>query len=120
MGWQSNAEVRQALVAARALLLPSFSEGLPIVLMEAQALERPVITTYIGGIPELVDQECGWIVPAGSIEHIADAMIAALETSSEQLKKMGAAGRKRVTDAHDISRNTEVLRDLFVKFGKPD
>ena len=120
LGWQSNADVRQALVAARALLLPSFSEGLPIVLMEAQALERPVITTYIGGIPELVDQECGWVIPAGSIEHIAGAMIAALETSSEQLTRMGAAGRKRVTAAHDISRNTEVLRDLFVTFGRPD
>ncbi len=118
LGWQSNAEVRRALGSARALLLPSFSEGLPIVLMEALALERPVITTFIGGIPELVDQECGWVIPAGSIEHIADAMIAALETSSGQLKRMGAAGRKRVADAHDISKNTDILRDMFVQAGR--
>lgn len=118
LGWRSNTEVQQALNSARALLLPSFAEGLPVVLMEAQALERPVITTYIGGIPELVDQDCGWIIPAGSVAHIADAMVAALEASSAQLKRMGATGRKRVIDAHDVTKNTKMLRDLFVEIGK--
>ena len=53
-GWISSAQVRDELLAARALVLPSFAEGLPVVIMEAMALGRPVISTFIAGIPELV------------------------------------------------------------------
>src|ERR1019366_5432957 len=53
-GWISAAEVREQILAARALVLPSFAEGLPIVIMEAMALRRPVISTLGAGIPELV------------------------------------------------------------------
>lgn len=62
-GWQSSAEVLRTIAESRALVLPSFAEGLPIVLLEALALERPVVTTTVAGIPELVDDECGRIVP---------------------------------------------------------
>jgi colanic acid/amylovoran biosynthesis glycosyltransferase len=48
-GWISSAQVRDELLAARALVLPSFAEGLPVVLMEAMALRRPVISTYVAG-----------------------------------------------------------------------
>lgn len=115
MGWQSNAEVRLILGSARALLLPSFAEGLPVAIMEAHALARPVITTFIAGIPELVDRGCGWIIPAGSVEEITRAMTAALETSPTQLKKMGREGRRRVAEAHDVTRNAVALRELLVR-----
>src|SRR6202043_2778642 len=60
-GWKSGLEVTQEILAARALVLPSFAEGLPVVLMEALALQRPVISTYVAGIPELVIAgENGW------------------------------------------------------------
>ena len=55
LGWCSNREVRDRLSRARAMLLPSFAEGLPVSIMEAFALRTPVISTYIAGIPELVD-----------------------------------------------------------------
>ncbi|MDU1694718.1 MAG: glycosyltransferase, partial [Bradyrhizobium sp.] len=65
-GWATAGEVRSHLLRGRALVLPSFAEGLPVVIMEAMALRRPVISTYVAGIPELVrDQEHGWLVPAG-------------------------------------------------------
>ena len=48
--------MREEILAARALVLPSFAEGLPVVIMEAMALRRPVLTTYVAGIPELVRQ----------------------------------------------------------------
>ena len=64
--------MRDEILAARALVLPSFAEGLPVVIMEAMALRRPVITTYVAGIPELVrDGENGWLVPAGDVEALA-------------------------------------------------
>jgi colanic acid/amylovoran biosynthesis glycosyltransferase len=115
MGWRSNAEVRQLVGGSRALLLPSLSEGLPIALMEALALGRPVITTYIAGIPELVDQRNGWIIPAGSVERIAEAMKEALEASSATLIEKGQQGRQRVVLAHDIRKNAAKLRQILVQ-----
>ena len=115
LGWRNNDEVRQTLGNARALLLPSFAEGLPVVIMEAFALGRPVVTTYVAGIPELVDQRCGWIIPAGSVEDIVGAMIAALEAPPSQLYEMGQEGRRRVIEAHDVHRNAAALRMLLAQ-----
>src|SRR4029079_17376661 len=80
-GVRSAAEIREHLNRCRAFVLPSFAEGLPVVIMEAFALDRPVICTAVAGIPELVDNSCGWLIPAGSEEALADAMSAALHTS---------------------------------------
>jgi hypothetical protein len=55
IGWKSGEEVRQEILAARAMVLPSFAEGLPVVIMETLALGRPVISTYIAG-----RRGCGW------------------------------------------------------------
>jgi len=65
-GWISGEQVRDEILKARALVLPSFAEGLPVVIMEAMALQRPVLSTYVAGIPELVvPGENGWLIPAG-------------------------------------------------------
>jgi len=103
------ATVRRHLLAARAFVLPSFGEGLPVVIMEALALERPVIASAIAGTPELVDADCGWLIPAGAVEPLVEAMAAALAASPEQLARMGAAGRARVVAAHDAGRNGPAL-----------
>lgn len=111
-GWATGAQVRQHLEGARAMLLPSFAEGLPVVIMEALALGRPVLTTYIAGIPELVRNEReGWLFPAGSPQATADAMEACLRTPLPQLREMGLSGRERVAQMHDAHRNAGELRD---------
>jgi glycosyltransferase involved in cell wall biosynthesis len=100
-GWLTAEEVRQEIAAARALVLPSFSEGLPIVILEAFAVARPVISTYIGGIPEAVrDGESGWLIPAGSMEALADAMEDALASSLERTEHMGSIGKALVLERH--------------------
>ena len=53
-GWIDEAQVREHILASRCLVLPSFAEGLPAMIMEALALQRPVVSTYVAGIPELV------------------------------------------------------------------
>jgi colanic acid/amylovoran biosynthesis glycosyltransferase len=74
-GWISGDCVKAEIIAARALVLPSFSEKMPVVIMEAIALGRPVISTYIAGIPELVRPgETGWLVPAGDEVTLAEAL----------------------------------------------
>ena len=113
-GWIGSAQVRTEILAARALVLPSFAEGLPVVIMEAMALCRPVITTYVAGIPELVcNDENGWLVAAGDIEALADAMAACLDAPADRLARMGDAAHRRVLARHDIDREAAKLAALF-------
>ncbi len=115
VGWQSGTQVRDLIEGARAFVLPSLAEGLPVVLMEALALGRPVITTYIAGIPELVtDQTCGWLVPAGCVDQLATAIRRCLSAPDTLIQDMGAAGRARVLEQHDISKEGRKLAELFV------
>ena len=109
VGSLDGAGVRRLIEGARAFVLPSFAEGLPVVIMEALALERPVIATAIAGTPELVDAACGWLVPAGSAEAVADAMAAALDAPPETIAAMGREGRRRVVERHDAARNARAL-----------
>jgi colanic acid/amylovoran biosynthesis glycosyltransferase len=113
-GYLSNEDVRRELQHARALVLPSFAEGLPIVIMEALAQGRPVISTYIAGIPELVEPGVnGWLVPAGAVEPLVDAMAEALTLDPAYLERMGRAGAATVADQHDIATQAKKLADLF-------
>lgn len=113
-GWISGEQVRTEIVAARALVLPSFTEGLPVVIMEAMAMSRPVIATYVGGIPELVLQgETGWLVPAGDVDQLAQSMKRVLGAGSEQLAAMGRQARTRVLQRHDVDNSATQLAGLF-------
>jgi colanic acid/amylovoran biosynthesis glycosyltransferase len=113
-GWIGNEQVRDEILAARAMVLPSFAEGLPVVIMEALALGRPVISTFVAGIPELVESgECGWLVPSGDIEALVEAMHAALIAPVERLGEMGREGHARVRERHDATREAAKLAKLF-------
>jgi glycosyltransferase involved in cell wall biosynthesis len=115
-GWISSAQVRYELLAARALVLPSFAEGLPVVIMEAMALRRPVISTFIAGIPELVRPgEHGWLVPAGDVEALVEAIEKCLTIDTEDLGRMGQAARLRVQRRHDVDQEATKLHGLFQK-----
>jgi colanic acid/amylovoran biosynthesis glycosyltransferase len=114
LGWQSNAEVRETILASRGMILPSFAEGLPVVIMEALALGRPVLSTYVAGIPELVDAtNCGYLVPAGSVGELAKGMKELLGSSVERLRAMGREGARRVAERHDACVEARKLANLF-------
>jgi glycosyltransferase involved in cell wall biosynthesis len=113
-GWISSDQVRDEILAARALVLPSFAEGLPVVIMEAMALRRPVVSTFVAGIPELIDPgEHGWLVPAGDAEALASAMQTCLDAPLETITRMGDAARARVLERHDVDKEAGKLIDLF-------
>lgn len=113
-GWISSARVREELLGARALVLPSFAEGLPVVVMESMALGRPVISTFIAGIPELVqDGAQGWLIPAGDVDALAGAMQECLQAEPQRLLAMGRSARKRVFERHLVDAEAARLRLLF-------
>lgn len=113
-GWATNSEVCQHIINSRATVLASFAEGLPVVIMEALALGRPVVSTYIAGIPELVEPEVsGWLVPSGSVAALAQAMRQVLQSPTEQLSKMGRAGAAKVALQHDVTIEASKLAALF-------
>jgi colanic acid/amylovoran biosynthesis glycosyltransferase len=113
-GFLDNRAVRRELEAARALVLPSFAEGLPVVIMEALALGRPVIATHIAGIPELVEPgRNGWLVPAGAVEPLVEAMAEALAADPAELDRMGRAGADRAARQHDAAAEAEKLSALI-------
>lgn len=118
-GWGTRAEVRAALSEARALLLPSRAEGLPVVIMEALALGCPVISTRIAGIPELLDADCGWIVPPGDLDALEAALRDCLAASAERLDGMGRIGRARVEERHDQAKNAARLRQVILGEDRP-
>jgi colanic acid/amylovoran biosynthesis glycosyltransferase len=100
-GWASSEQVRDELLASRALVLASFMEAMPMVLMEALALQRPVVATSVGGIPELVrDGREGWLTTVGSAQSLAEGIERCLATDLATLHAMGDAGRRRVLERH--------------------
>ncbi|MEM7761230.1 MAG: glycosyltransferase [Cyanobacteria bacterium P01_A01_bin.40] len=118
-GWVTNEEVRQQILASQAMVLASFAEGLPVVIMEALALGRPVVSTYVAGIPELLEENtCGWLVPSGSVMGLTSAMRKVLQTPEDQLEQMSKIGFERVSKFHNAAIEAQKLADLFVRSSK--
>lgn len=109
-GWVDEARIAAELQKAHALLMPSFAEGLPMVIMEAMAAGRLVIATYIAGIPELVQPaRTGWLVPAGDAGALAQAMRDLAQTDSTHLAQMADAAHARVLARHDVATEAAKL-----------
>jgi glycosyltransferase involved in cell wall biosynthesis len=112
-GYRDQAGVAAMLRTADLFVLPSFAEGLPVVLMEAMATGVPVVSTRIAGIPELVeDGVSGLLVPAGNVAALAGAMRAVL-SDPDRARAMGQAGQARVRLRHDSATEAARLRTLL-------
>ena len=119
LGYQSQSAVAEELQNSDLLCLPSFAEGVPVVLMEAMASGLPVIATQVGGVSELVeDGVTGHIVPPGSASHLADA-IEDLAKSAEVRTEMGAKGQKVVSEHFDSQTEAARIAALFLDQVEP-
>lgn len=115
-GWVNGERVREELLASKAMVLPSFAEGLPVVVMEAMALRRVVLSTRIAGIPELVRHGVdGWLVTPGDVEALVDSLIEILDAPVEHLAAMGEGARQRVLERHDARAEAGKLSELFTR-----
>lgn len=114
-GWIDEAQIRARIRGARALVLASFAEGLPMVIMEALAVGRPVIATRIAAIAELVENEqSGWLVTSGRADLLADAMQDCLATDPQRLAQMAAHGKRAVAERHNTRLEGERLEALLL------
>ena len=112
-GSLSQEGVAARLGASDALVLPSFAEGVPVVLMEAMAAGLPVVATRVAGVPELVeDKASGHLVAPGDTAALTAALLA-LADDPDRRARMGRAGRARVARDFDIRREAAWLARLF-------
>ncbi len=121
LGYRSQSDVAEALRETDIFVLPSFAEGVPVVLMEAMASGVPVITTQIAGIPELVQEGVsGHLVPPGDAEALRSAIAKTL-ADPDRRRTMGLAGRARVLADYNLSIEPARLSRLFVGYssGQP-
>jgi Glycosyltransferase len=113
MGSLNQDRVRQLYRETDLFVLTSFAEGVPVVLMEAMAMEIPCVATWITGIPELIRHGIdGWLVAPGDSEGTAGA-IAHLMDDPILRRRLGSSARARILEKYDLDRNTAYLAEVF-------
>lgn len=116
-GWLSSAQVKEILLLSRCMVLPSFAEGLPVVIMEAMASGTPVISTSIAGIPELIeDNKSGYLITAGSIDELVNAIKHVLTCSDSELENIKVNAQNVVRENHSINHEVSKLKTIFHRY----
>jgi colanic acid/amylovoran biosynthesis glycosyltransferase len=112
-GAADQRRVTEALSQADLFFLPSRSEGLPVVSLEAQAMAVPVVATRVGGVHEgVLDGRSGVLVPTGNVRAMADAL-ERLGRDPALRNAMGRAGREAVLSEFDIKRLNRRLVTIY-------
>jgi glycosyltransferase involved in cell wall biosynthesis len=109
-----RADVPEILNAADVFVLSSDYEGNPLSVMEAMAAGKPMICTAVGGVPELVEDGCGLLVPPRDAQALSEAMSRMLENTSVT-KSMGEKSARRAVERFDLRAMTEAYEDLYKK-----
>lgn len=112
LGWINSEKRDEILTQANVFILPSYNEGLPVAILEAMGWGLPIITTPVGGIPELViSNQNGLLVPPGNIQQLTSAM--ELLIGNEDLRlSLGCTARKNV-EPLDIRNYSIRLEDIY-------
>ena len=108
-------EMPRLYLSSSVLLLPSYREGLPRVALEALAMQRPVIASNVGGLPEVVkDGVTGFLLEPGDVKGFI-AKILALKRDPDALKEMGKAGRRLVLEKFTRKKVAERVLEAYKK-----
>lgn len=113
-------EVRKEYSQADLFVLPSFAEGVPVVLMEAMAMKIPVLSTRITGIPELIEHGTdGLLATPGDVDDLVEQLSRLLQDS--QLRcRLGNSGRNKVVTTYNQQQNNGELAAIFTQIGEED
>jgi glycosyltransferase involved in cell wall biosynthesis len=114
-----RADLEKVLPNFDLVALPSYTEGLPVIVLEALAARVPVVATAVGGVPEVIeDGVCGCLVPPGDAAALARCIAATLRDDDQRLA-MGQRGRQRVTEQFTFAAQREAYLRLFQKLTQP-
>ncbi|MCM3181932.1 glycosyltransferase [Priestia megaterium] len=119
LGWKTQEETVKLIEESDIFLVPSVTsengdmEGIPVVLMEAMAMQKPVISTYHSGIPELITSNSdGLLVPEKDVDALYDELENLIKDSNRS-EDIGIAARKTIQSKHDINMLNIKLIDSF-------
>lgn len=113
LGFQSD--IRPALALSNALILPSYREGFPNVLMQASSMKVPSISTDVSGANEIIeDGETGFIVPTKDIDALSKKMNHLLSINNSELERLGENARKRVCELFERDCYLNKLREFYI------
>jgi colanic acid/amylovoran biosynthesis glycosyltransferase len=111
--------IRTLYAAADIFCIPSFAEGIPVVLMEAMAMEIPCVSTHITGIPELIRNGVdGLLVAPSDLDGLVEALAKLMDDPALR-ERMGKSARTRVMELYDLRRNVERLATIFTERVQP-
>lgn len=112
-GGITEADVLQQLSRSDMFVLPTFSEGISVAIMEAMAMEVPVISCAVSGVPELIQNyHDGILVPPGDLEALCAAMRLLIENVEWRIA-FGAAGREKIQTKFNLMTNVEVFGEIL-------
>lgn len=110
-----RSDVARMLSAFDVFVLPSVAEACPIAVLEAMSMEKPIVATDVGGIPEQIDDgESGWLVPPENPDAIADAVLEAIQDTNEAVRR-GANARKKAVEKFSLERTAERTLNVYRK-----
>ncbi len=112
VGFVPNERIPLYMRAADVFVLPSYSEGLPTVLVEAGAAGLPIVATTVGGIPELLAGDRGLLVEPKSSQDVATAVKSVLDQPVEAAQRADRM-REHVDSLYDTDKNAEMLRETY-------
>jgi glycosyltransferase involved in cell wall biosynthesis len=119
-GWLSPDQMASELSRATIFALPSHNEGVPMALLEAMSRSLPVLTTPVGGIPEVIENDRnGLMVPPGDVDAIEAALERLLQSSAERVR-LGAAARATIAERFSLASTIDRLAALYRLFGVPE
>jgi glycosyltransferase involved in cell wall biosynthesis len=120
-GAMEQNEVLRAISSADLFVLPcvveknGMQDGIPVALMEAMALQVPVVSTKVSGVPELIRDGAGLLVEPENVNALADAIEAVYRLSDQERKEMGTKGRVIIEQEFNLTREVQKLAELFIQ-----
>jgi glycosyltransferase involved in cell wall biosynthesis len=116
-GWIAPEEIPALVRSAQILALPSYYEGQPMSVLEAMANGLCVVTTNVGGIPDLIDDSCGILLPPGDIDKLAGALRDVVTDRALRMR-LGSASLARVREEFDIDVIWRRYDELYRQVGR--
>lgn len=113
MGWVNSERREELLKRSDVLVLPSYNEGLPMAILEAMSHSLPIVSTFVGGIPEVISNgKNGFLIQAGNVHDLARSLEELIH--NEQLRQsMGEENKNIIHNRFDMKMITQELRGIY-------